>query len=266
MPKVFIIILNWNGWKDTIECLESVFRNSYPNYQVVVVDNDSTDGSVEKIKEWTDGKGEMLTPELCSAGHRLSRPSVKKTIPYIFYNREEAEGGGNLKLENEIFVNPHMTGSHSLILIQSGENLGFSGGNNVGMKFALNRGNCDYVLLLNNDTAVKNDFLVKLISFMENSSSVGVAGPKINNEKGKVNRSCTRRRLEVFDCIFAIGIGRVLFPIKRWINKHHYMNEYDFDYPKKIDVISGSCMLFKAEVLRVIGLLDENIFLYYENK
>jgi len=47
--KVAIIILNWNGWEDTIECLESVFRNTYPNYQVIVLDNGSTDDSVEKI-------------------------------------------------------------------------------------------------------------------------------------------------------------------------------------------------------------------------
>ena len=53
-PKVSIIILNWNGWKDTIECLESVFRIDYPNYQVIVLDNASTDGSVERIKAWTE--------------------------------------------------------------------------------------------------------------------------------------------------------------------------------------------------------------------
>lgn len=50
--KVAIIILNWNGWKDTIECLESVFRIDYPNYQVIVVDNGSTDNSVVMIKKW----------------------------------------------------------------------------------------------------------------------------------------------------------------------------------------------------------------------
>jgi GT2 family glycosyltransferase len=55
-PKVSIIILNWNSWKDTIECLESVFRIDYPNYQVIIVDNGSTDDSVEKIKEWAEGK------------------------------------------------------------------------------------------------------------------------------------------------------------------------------------------------------------------
>jgi len=49
-PKVAIIILNWNGWKDTLECFESVFRIDYPNYQVIVVDNGSTDDSVEHIR------------------------------------------------------------------------------------------------------------------------------------------------------------------------------------------------------------------------
>jgi len=53
-PKVAIIILNWNGWEDTIECLESVFRNTYQNYQVIVVDNGSTNGSIEKIKAWAE--------------------------------------------------------------------------------------------------------------------------------------------------------------------------------------------------------------------
>jgi GT2 family glycosyltransferase len=47
-PRVSIIILNWNGWRDTIECLESLYRIDYPNYDVIVVDNSSTDDSIEK--------------------------------------------------------------------------------------------------------------------------------------------------------------------------------------------------------------------------
>ena len=53
--KAYIIILNWNGWKDTIECLESVFQNLYSDYRVVLCDNASTDKSLDKIKQWADG-------------------------------------------------------------------------------------------------------------------------------------------------------------------------------------------------------------------
>jgi hypothetical protein len=49
-PKASIIILNWNGW-DTIECLESVFRNDYPNYQITVINNNSPNNSMEYIRE-----------------------------------------------------------------------------------------------------------------------------------------------------------------------------------------------------------------------
>src|SRR3989344_9330156 len=50
-PKVSIIILNWNGWKDTIECLESLYKITYPNYEVIVVDNGSKDDSVKQIRK-----------------------------------------------------------------------------------------------------------------------------------------------------------------------------------------------------------------------
>ncbi len=54
-PKVVIIILNWNGWIDTIECLESLYRITYPNYEIIVVDNGSENESVEKIKNYALG-------------------------------------------------------------------------------------------------------------------------------------------------------------------------------------------------------------------
>jgi GT2 family glycosyltransferase len=55
-PKIYIIILNYNGWADTIECLESVLRNDYPNYQVIVVDNNSPNNSMEYIKTWAEAR------------------------------------------------------------------------------------------------------------------------------------------------------------------------------------------------------------------
>jgi hypothetical protein len=50
-PKVSIIILNWNGQEDTIECLESLKHITYPNYEIIIVDNGSTDGSVECFRK-----------------------------------------------------------------------------------------------------------------------------------------------------------------------------------------------------------------------
>jgi hypothetical protein len=55
IPRVSVIILNWNGWQDTVECLESLYRINYPHYDVVVVENHSTDQSIHQIQEYCLG-------------------------------------------------------------------------------------------------------------------------------------------------------------------------------------------------------------------
>ena len=57
--RVAVVVLNWNGWRDTVECLESVLRSDYPNYRVVVCDNGSTDDSVANIRAWADGNRQV---------------------------------------------------------------------------------------------------------------------------------------------------------------------------------------------------------------
>ena len=54
-PKVSIIMLNWNGWKDTLEALESVYQINYPNYKVVLLDNASNNESIMKIRAYCEG-------------------------------------------------------------------------------------------------------------------------------------------------------------------------------------------------------------------
>ena len=124
-PKVAIIILNYNGWKDIIEYLESVLRNDYSNYQVIVIDNGSPNNSMEYIKAWAEGRQEVLTP-------------VKKPIPYIYYTEKEAKKCDNFELEERIIKKWQeqrnlssseliLTSPYPLIFIQTGENLGFAG-------------------------------------------------------------------------------------------------------------------------------------------
>lgn len=265
-PKVAIIILNWNGWKDTIECLESVFRNTYPNYQIIVVDNGSADGSMNKIKAWAGGKQEVLTPESTYPLYYLSHPPIKKPIPYLDYTREEVEEGGNFKLEEKITkelqeqvkinteeFNP--TTFHPLIFIQIGENLGFAGGNNVGLRYALARDDFDYVWLLNNDTVIKPNALTEMVKRMQEKPDAGICGSTLpyyyEPEK-----------------IWALGGATY----NKWLARQKHIGQ---DQPTNqaidskliehdIDYITGASMLVSRSFLKDIGLMNEEYFLYFE--
>ncbi|ADY73995.1 glycosyl transferase family 2 [Desulfurobacterium thermolithotrophum DSM 11699] len=277
-PKVYIIILNYNGWADTIECLESVLRNDYPNYQVIVVDNNSPNDSMEYIKKWAEGKLDVWVKPDHPLRH-LSFPPVKKPIPYVYYTREEAEKGGNSDLENSLMVNllngkkkgnqpsdqltnqlfdnlsnfpfnqspiqpVNYSTNYPLILIQTGENLGFAGGNNVGIRYALSKNDFKYVWLLNNDTVIEKDSLVSVVRFSR-TNNLGIAGSVLyyydNPEK-----------------IQAYG-GH----INRFLGTSYHIVKRE-ELKKKLDYVVGASFLIDEKLVKRIGLLSEDYFLYYE--
>ena len=191
MPRVEVVVLNWNGLVDTLECLESLACLDYPNYEVVVVDNGSTDASVAAIREHF----------------------------------------------------PDVT------LIENDENLGFAGGNNVGLHHALAH-NADYVLLLNNDTTVARGFLADLIQVTEADAEIGVASPLI---------FC----YDVPDEIWAAGaaIDWANGSTRRlWAGQTAREGETAFD----VDFVIGCALLAKREVIETTGFLDSDYYLYYE--
>jgi len=135
-------------------------------------------------------------------------------------------------------------------IIRCKENLGFAGGNNLGIKKAL-EDNTDYILLLNNDTTVNPDFLEILVNKFETENQAGIIAPRINyydepekiwSEGGKVSR------------IRGSGFA--------------YSDKLETEF-KRVDrsvtFVSGCCMLIKSEVFLKIGLFDENYFLYTED-
>ncbi len=185
-PKVFIVILNYNG-KDVIKkCLASVFKIDYPNFEVVVVDNNSADGSLELAKT-------------------------------------------NFSKAN---------------FIKNETNLGFSAGNNVGIRFALER-MADYVLLLNNDTEVEKDFLAKLIEVGKKNKNFGLLSPVIFDQNKKIWFSGGR----------ISWLRMKSFHKTKAVTKDYYESEF----------ITGCAMLARSEVFKKIGLLDEDYFLYWED-
>jgi GT2 family glycosyltransferase len=240
--KVYIIILNYNGWQDTIECLESVLKNDYPNYQVVVIDNNSPNNSMQKLIEWAKGKQEVIYKENSKLKH-LSQPFERKPIDYVYYTKEEAIKGGDKEKESKL-KNP-------IIFIQAGENRGFAAGNNIGIKYALAKGDFEYICLLNNDTVVEKNFLSLIITKMEKDKNIGICSGKINYYDN---------------------------PEKIWFNGG-YFNKFTsrtkhYDYGKKdinqrqtkvVNFLTGCLWVIRKEVLEKVGLLNEEYFMYVED-
>jgi len=252
MKKVYVILLNYNGWIDTVECLESVFRNDYPNYQVIVVDNDSPNNSMEYLKAWAEGKLDVFANPN-NPLRNLSFPPVPKPIPYIYYTREEAEKGGSPELEEELKnkMPEDITSKYPIVFIQSGGNLGFAGGNNVGIKYSLARGDSDYVLLLNNDTVVEKKFLTELMKITNIRTNVAIIGGKIlyYNYPNKI--------------WYAGG------KLDLWRGSGYHLNADKKDSElygiKEVSFVTGCLMLVDKKVFNYIGLFSEEYFLYLED-
>ena len=143
--------------------------------------------------------------------------------------------------------------SSDIKIIYNKKNLGFSEGNNIGIKYALENG-ADYVLLLNNDTIVSNNFLSKLVKVAESDKEIGMTAPKIYSYDQK-------------DKIWFAG-GKI-----NWLYNKGEMKGYDeidrgqYDLPEmqNSDYLTGCCLLVKKNVIEKIGLLPEEYFLYYED-
>ena len=185
MQCVDVVILNWNGWLDTIACLESLQRQDYHHFNLLVVDNDSTDGSVERIKQ--------------------AMPSLE--------------------------------------ILQTGANLGFSGGCNAGIKLALARG-ADYVWLINSDATVDSGALSALVRVAEQNPALGAVGSVLYEA-------------DQHDRIQLWGGGTV----NLWLGRSHHRIS-----PGPLDFISGASLLLRGTALEKIGLFDQaTFFMYWED-
>lgn len=254
-PKTYIIILNYNGWADTIECLESVLRNDYPNYQIIVVDNNSPNNSMEYIKAWAEEKSDVLVQPDQQLRY-LSTPPVKKTIPYVYYTREEAEKGGNFELEKELEhkIPEGVTSKYPLVFIQTGYNGGFAFGNNVGIKYALAKNDFDSVILLNNDTVIEKDTIKNLVKSRLKLGEKAIYG-------GRIYYYSEPKRIWYDGGHFNEWLGRAVHvnmkKLESEIRNRSEMREVNF--------ITFCYVLIPKYILETIGLLDESYFMYVED-
>lgn len=240
MPSVYIILLNYNGWKDTVECLESLMRSHYANFKAVVCDNASTDDSVDKIKSWAKGliaspNGETLDNSLM----RLVDPPLLKPIKLVEYSQDEIEQ----HIDKEHKENGNKNGGErSVILIRNRENKGFSAGNNVGIQYAMSK-NADFLWILNNDTVVEPDALKELVYRMDADRTIGAAGTVIYFASEP-------------DRIQAYGGGKII----SYIGLDRFVLG-----PGPLHYIAGTSLFVRRKVFEQVGLLDDGFFFYWED-
>jgi len=236
-PSVSIILINWNGWKESIECLESLFQIDYTNYNVILVDNDSKDGSIDKIKEYCNG-------EIKITSKFVEYDTNNKPLDVIEYTEKEICNNKRKELDQQ---------TKNLILIKNDSNYGFAEGNNIAIKYSMKNLNPDYVLLLNNDTVVAPDFLSKLIDKAKINGNIGVVGPKIyyydyNGENNYIWFAGGKTNLKKFPGYF-------------------HWNEEIINSPTELtdnffvcDWISGAAMMVKADILEKFFLDNKYFF------
>lgn len=223
---IYIIVLNWNGINDTLPCLDSLLKLKYKNVKIVVCDNGSVDGSIEKIHEW----------------YNFLDLNIKDNFGCIEIDREKVSSFKTVDNISGIYV------------INIGENLGYAGGNNIGINFALNQNDMDSVWILNNDTVVDENSLSLMRSAFEYDEKIGICGSRLVyfDERDKLQ-----------------GLGGVFNPVF-CVSKHYKAYERsdctfdDESVSLDIDYVIGASMLIKKEVLESIGGLCEDYFLYYE--
>lgn len=227
--KIGVIILNFNGWQDTIACLASVYQSNYSQYQVIVVDNGSQDDSLGQICDW--------------ARVQTGKPASKFSR-VIEYTRQETEEVQNI--EEEDFLK-----ERKLIIIKNEKNYGFAEGNNIGMRYALKDKEITRIALFNSDVKIAVNCLREMVQTLDSAKAVGSCQPKMF-------------LMDESRIIDALGMS---FDQKGKALQVAYGIKDSGQYSVNQEIF-GACagaVLYKKEMLEQIGFFDEEFFAYYED-
>lgn len=189
-PLVSIVTVNFNGSEDTIEMIESLTRITYPNIEIIVIDNHSENDNPRRIKD---------------------------------------------KFPN-------------VVLYESNLNMGFAGGNNLGIMRA--RG--EYILLLNNDTIVDKGFLEPLVAKMQRDPKIGCVSAKL---RYYYDRSVIQ---------FAGYTPIDHRTMRSFAIGYREKDKGQHDQDKETPYAHGAAMMVSMKVIKEIGIMSYIFFLYYE--
>jgi GT2 family glycosyltransferase len=241
-PRLGVVIVNWNRCDVTIECLESLLRSDVP-LQVVVIDNGSSDGSLAGLAAWAAGQRLLSPPQGPLAG--LSTPPLAKPIETQTLTAAAAR------------ATPPCPGR--LGLVDAGANLGFAGGNNLGLAHLLLAPGIDHYWLLNNDTVVARGAAGALLAAFDADPAIGICGTvvRFQGRPDVVQALNGYRFSRLTGAARPIGGSLTLPPGARLpIAAPAIAAATDF--------VLGASLAISRAFVEAIGPMSEDYFLYFE--
>ena len=252
--QIYAILVNWNGFRDTLECLNSLFAALQKDINIVIVDNASNDGSLRYIEEW----------------------ARERNISYDML---------------VMHADKYLIQGHSLTLIALNANLGFGAASNIGIRFAINH-NADYILLLNNDTIAQDDFLQSMMKTAVSAPDAGIigglircypdqdkvwfSGGHIDSQRGAFYHNvdvCTDERESDFitGCLMLIPVH--VFQKVGYFDERYFLNVEDIEFSQRVKsagykIIVNCNVVIYHKVSAAIGGLysSRNQYYFHRNR
>ncbi|WP_295543959.1 glycosyltransferase [uncultured Thiohalocapsa sp.] len=250
--SVYVVVVNWNGWAQTLACLESLYRLRTPGARVIVCDNGSTDDSARRIVDWASGRLDVL-PERGPL-RRLSHPPTPKPLPHRVVSASPDAAGQDGAHRDQAWDRATDATAEPLTLIVAEANRGFGAGCNLGIRYALARGDCDALWLLNNDTLVDPDALDALLLRLA-EPGLAMCGSTLLHQDAPHRIQCQAgaRFYRLASLSRFIGKDRA---------RHRALPAARVE--RQLDHLYGASMLVTRAFIEQAGLLPEDYFLYYE--
>jgi GT2 family glycosyltransferase len=238
---VAIVLVNWNGWRECIECIDSVLAQTHQSFHLFIVDNDSQDHSMERIAAWCTAPAADPAWRRQAGVDRYTDRSPGAAVPYRVVDRVDV-------------MAPIAAGCR-VTLVRSGGNLGFAGGCNVAIRVA-GLGGYSHFWFLNPDTVVERGALAELLAHMNGSLDMGIVGS-------------TLLFYDTPDLVYALGGGRL---DRRngygvHVGQGSSLSAVTMDgaaVERELTWVCGASMLVSTPFIRKIGVMQEDYFLYYE--
>ncbi|WP_248724607.1 glycosyltransferase [Seonamhaeicola sp. ML3] len=228
--KVNIILVNFNTTEDTIECMESIIKQEYLNFQIFLVDNSTELGTVEKIKTWAKGK---IKEKITSHYPEYVYPLNTKPLSFAFLE--------------EKYLNEPGFRDEKVVLIKAKKNKGFASANNIILNYLRDKKEEAIYWLLNTDTVISPDSINKIVRFYSSNKKAGIIGTSLMEYYD-------RSKIQVIGGLYN-PLTTKLIATTRW---------KEFEQSKLIKYPNGASMVISREFLEKVGEMEEKYFLYFE--